>query len=50
MREFLQELWLFMSIRKRYWLLPMIIVLLLLGTLLVFAGGSAASPFIYTLF
>jgi competence protein ComGC len=48
--DFLKDLWLFMKERKRYWLVPMIIVLLLIGALLVFSSGSAVAPFIYTLF
>lgn len=40
----------FMSERKKYWLAPIVIVLLLLGLLIVFAHGSAVAPFIYTLF
>lgn len=50
MGEFLQELWAFMKERKKFWLLPIITVLLLLGTLIVFTQGSAVAPFIYTLF
>ena len=50
MIEFLKEIWLFMKERKKFWLLPVIIVLLLLGLLIVFSGGSAIAPFIYTLF
>jgi competence protein ComGC len=50
MIDFLKELWAFMKARKKFWLLPIIIVLLLLGVLLVFAQGSAVAPFIYTLF
>jgi len=46
----LKELWAFMRVRKKWWLLPVIIVLLLVGTLLVFAQGSALAPFIYSLF
>ena len=46
----LKEFWLFMRVRKKWWLLPIIIVMLLLGTLLVFAQGSALAPFIYTIF
>jgi len=46
----LQDLWLFMKERKKYWLLPVIIVLLILGLLIVFSSGSAIAPFIYTLF
>lgn len=50
MMEFLKELWAFMKARKKFWLLPIIIVLLLLGGLLVLVQGSAVAPFIYTLF
>jgi hypothetical protein len=46
----LKELWAFMRVRKKFWLLPIIAVLLLVGTLLVFAQGSALAPFIYTIF
>ena len=46
----LRELWAFMRVRKKWWLLPIIIVLLLVGALLVFAQGSALAPFIYTIF
>jgi len=48
--EFLQDLWGFIKVRKKFWLLPIIIVLLLFGTLIVFTSGSAIAPFIYTLF
>jgi hypothetical protein len=44
------ELWAFMRVRKKWWLLPVIVVMLLIGTLLVFAQGSALAPFIYTIF
>ena len=47
---FLAELWAFMRVRKKLWLAPVLIVLLLFGGLLVLAQGSAISPFIYTLF
>lgn len=50
MKDFLMELWTFMKVRKKFWLLPIIVVLLLLGGLLVLAQGSAVAPFIYTLF
>lgn len=50
MMEFLEELWAFMKARKKFWLLPIITVLLLLGGLLVLVQGSAVAPFIYTLF
>ena len=44
------ELWLFMRVRKKYWLLPILFVMFLLGGLLLLAKGSAVAPFIYTLF
>jgi hypothetical protein len=47
---FLAELWAFMRVRKKLWLAPVLIVLLLFGGLLVLAQGSAIAPFIYTLF
>lgn len=50
MSAFLTELWDFMRERKKFWLLPIIMVLLLFGTLLVLTEGSAVAPFIYTLF
>jgi hypothetical protein len=50
MGEFLRDLWAFMRERKKFWLAPIILVLLLLGVLIVFAQGSAVAPFIYTLF
>ncbi len=46
----LKELWDFMKARKRFWLAPIIIILVLLGLLAVFAQSSAVAPFIYTLF
>ena len=48
--EFLKDLWHFMKERKKFWLAPIIIVLILLGVLIVLGGGSAVAPFIYTLF
>lgn len=48
--EFLKELWIFLKTRKKYWLWPLIVILLLLGVLIVLSGGSALAPFIYTLF
>jgi hypothetical protein len=50
MLDLLQDLWGFMRERKKFWLAPVILILLLLGGLLVFAEGSAVAPFIYTLF
>lgn len=44
------ELWAFMKVRKKWWLLPIIVVLVAVGALLVFAQGSALAPFIYTIF
>jgi competence protein ComGC len=46
----LKEIWEFIKHRKRYWLLPIIIILVLVGLLLVLTEGSAIAPFIYTLF
>lgn len=45
-----REFWMFLKIRKKWWLLPIIIVMVLVGALLVFAQGSALAPFIYTIF
>jgi hypothetical protein len=50
MWELLKDLWAFMKERKKFWLAPIIIVLLLLGALIVLTQGSAVAPFIYTLF
>ena len=49
-RGLVSELWAFMRVRKKFWLLPILIVLLSFGALLVFAQGSALAPFIYTIF
>jgi hypothetical protein len=46
----ISELWAFMKVRKKWWLAPIIIVMMLVGALLVFAQGSALAPFIYTIF
>lgn len=48
--SFIKELWQFMRARKKYWLFPIIVVMVLLGGLMVLAQGSAVAPFIYTLF
>ena len=48
--QFLADLWGFLRTRKKYWLLPMMAVLLLFGALVFLAGGTAAAPFIYSLF
>ncbi|MDH5469937.1 MAG: DUF5989 family protein [Gammaproteobacteria bacterium] len=50
MLEVLKDLWDFLKIRKKFWMAPIIIVLLLLGGLIVLTQGSAVAPFIYTLF
>jgi Family of unknown function (DUF5989) len=50
MLDFFKDLWLFMRVRKKFWLAPIIIILLLLGALIVLSQGSAIAPFIYTLF
>ena len=48
--EFAKDLWGFLKVRKKYWLLPIILTLLLFGILIVLTSGSAIAPFIYTLF
>jgi len=48
--SFLGELWQFLRARKKFWLLPIILLMLVMGGLLVLAQGSALAPFIYTLF
>jgi hypothetical protein len=48
--EFIVELWSFVKERKKFWLLPILLVLILLGSLVVFTSGSAIAPFIHTLF
>lgn len=48
--SFLKELWGFIRARKKYWLLPTLVTMVLLGALIVLAQGSAVAPFIYTLF
>jgi len=50
MLDLIKDLWAFMRVRKKFWLAPIIIVLLLLGGLIVLTQGSAVAPFIYTLF
>ena len=48
--DFVKEFWEFLKIRKKYWLLPIIIVLAIFGGLIVLSQGSAIAPFIYTIF
>jgi hypothetical protein len=48
--SFINELWEFMRVRKKYWLTPIVLVLLVFGGLIVLVQGSAVAPFIYTLF
>ena len=48
--EFIKEFWEFLKIRKKYWLLPIIIVLVVFGGLIVLSQGSAVAPLIYTIF
>jgi hypothetical protein len=48
--QVLGDLWLFMRVRRKWWLTPLVFVLVLLSTLMVLAHGSALSPFIYTIF
>jgi len=47
---FLLELWAFLRVRKKFWMLPMILMMLLFGGLLVLAKGSALAPFLYAIF
>jgi len=48
--DFLKDIWGFLKTRKKYWLIPLIIILLLMGVLIVFTSNSAIAPFIYSLF
>jgi hypothetical protein len=48
--EFIKEFWEFLCVRKKYWLLPIIIILVLFGGIIVLSQGSAIAPFIYTIF
>lgn len=50
MLDLIKDLWGFLKKRKKFWLMPIILVLILLGMLLVFAQGSVVAPFIYTIF
>ena len=50
MLSFLREIWMFMRVRKKFWLLPILLMLLLFGGLVMFTKGSVIAPFIYTLF
>jgi hypothetical protein len=50
MLSFVRELWMFMRVRKKYWLLPIVLMMVVFGGLLILAKGSAVAPFIYTLF
>jgi len=48
--DFLKEFWEFIKVRKKYWLLPIILILVIFGGLIVLSQGSAVAPFIYTIF
>lgn len=50
MVEFVKDFWGFLKVRKKFWLAPMVIVLLMFGMLIVFSQGSAVAPFVYALF
>lgn len=50
MGSLLRELWAYLRVRRKWWLVPIILLMLLIGMLLVFAQGSALAPFIYTIF
>ena len=48
--EFIKDLWDYIKVRKKFWLLPLIVTMLLLGAIMIFSGGSAVAPFIYAIF
>ena len=48
--EFIKDLWDFMKVRKKFWLLPLLVTMLLIGAMVIFSGGSAVAPFIYSIF
>ncbi len=48
--DFIKEFWNFLKVRKKYWLLPILLVLVIFGGLIILAQGSAVAPFIYTIF
>ena len=48
--DFIKEFWQFINVRKKYWLLPILIVLVIFGGLIILSQGSALAPFIYTIF
>ena len=48
--DFLKECWEFLNVRKKYWLLPILLVLVIFGGLIILTQGSAVAPFIYTIF
>ena len=48
--DFLKELWRFMRVRRKFWLLPIVVMMVIFGGLIVLTKGSAIAPFIYTLF
>jgi hypothetical protein len=50
MIDFIKEFWTFLKVRKKFWLLPIIVVLVLFGGIIVLSQGSAVAPFIYTIF
>jgi hypothetical protein len=49
-RSLMGEMWSYMKVRKKWWLLPLLLILIMVGALLVFAQGSVLAPFIYTIF
>ncbi len=48
--NFLREFWEFLTVRKKYWLFPILLVLVMFGALIILSQGSAVAPFIYTIF
>jgi len=47
---FLKELWVFIRVRKKYWLIPIIVCLLMFGAVMILSSGSSIAPFVYTVF
>ncbi len=48
--SFVREFWVFLRVRKKFWLMPILVVIAILGGLVVFSEGTAVAPFIYTIF
>jgi len=48
--EFMKDLWDYLKARKKFWLLPLIVTMLLISAIIIFSGGTAVAPFIYSIF